>query len=261
MSVAIVASFPWQAILNQARSQPQAAILLSDTRLVIGGAPIRHRVSKQFRLASNLTTTFTTTNLYAITEALFDKAGEPTTKERTSIASVRDVRRLGEHLNCEHIKHGGWSAVLASIFELNATSPTILELMPPDYKPVTRTGVLGIGNDHVINCFKQLAEKRMKEVGGNIIVSTPEQGGCDLMLDLAEAIDEASEPSVALPYQGTVHRVDTTMSDLRAKIRRKSGQWEFLTIDDKDLGGLPSITPRKEPSYTGGCRRSRQILE
>lgn len=74
MSVAIVAQFPWRGVRILGEVIDPFCLIFTDTRVTAGGQALRPDLPKQFCLSKNLIACYTSSNVYALTEALFETA-------------------------------------------------------------------------------------------------------------------------------------------------------------------------------------------
>jgi hypothetical protein len=149
MTVCVVAEFPWLAVKSLAGSQPPAAIVCTDTRVVLKGKEIAVRadnnepywIGKQRTFGDNLIVCYTSANIDVTTAAL------------DRIKSGADVKSLGRSLFRFHRQYGGFTELLTVVWPHDADKPQILEVMPPLYEPRPRSGIVGIGNPQVLERF------------------------------------------------------------------------------------------------------------
>lgn len=205
MSVCIVAEYPWRQIAHLQGLEIPGVVVLSDTRLTAsGGRVLPWIAAKQGPLKRNVFVCYTSSNVGVTL--------------RTLSASVhrRDLRAVGAMLRELHERYGGITELLAVVWKRNF-QPQVLELMPPQYIPRKRTGVVGIGDRAVIEWFTAnlpavdeterqqhfLDEMRARMPG----VTFPEhrfgidQAAMQLVACLHEGITQVGGVTVGLPVQ------------------------------------------------------------
>jgi hypothetical protein len=160
MSVVIIATYPWEDIKAISGNEEPRAWMLSDSRItrvsrITGLSPGPADV-KQVILARNLIAGFASSNVSATRAALKLKEQDPSTRDLNSVASERDLRRLGKLLKAQHDRPrvGGNTLILAALWPRGAKGPLVYELMPPRYVPLRRTGIVGVGVREVLEHFK-----------------------------------------------------------------------------------------------------------
>lgn len=151
MTVVVMAGYPWNAIKPICGREPSEAWLLSDSRVSSAGVGLGDfHTPKQFVLARNMSAAFSSSHVRATVNAFWAKLRDPTTQGPGSTATERDVRRLGRLLRSEHNNLGGLSEVLVTFWPLAGVSPHLYQLMPPDYGPRLRRGIVGVGGDRAV---------------------------------------------------------------------------------------------------------------
>ena len=145
MSVCVVAQYPWPECRALAPHGLAGAVVLSDTRVVQGsGTVLPWLLSKQGLLTPRMVLCYTSSNVYATTQALSETGG------------LRSIKKCGERLKRWHQDFGGVTEALVVVPHRGSTQ--ILELMPPLYQPVPREGIVGIGDADVLAWFQRRFE-------------------------------------------------------------------------------------------------------
>lgn len=268
MSVVIAAKFPWPQKNPLNIDDKPFVVLLSDTRLTITcgktSKPGVVDVPKEFRLAKNLTVAYTSLNLSVITDVLFKKGTEPSSNEITTVASFRDIRRLGELLKAAHEKNGGFSEVIAVFWDPISKTPKLFELMPNSYKPKELDGTVGIGSQEVLDKFGGLCLEdlfyHLKVFNSNGFNKDLGSVYSRLLTNyFYHAIKESTDKTVGLPIQST-KITETAMNPYHLKILKKNAK-EFVELTaDKTKLVLPKHVVRTSP-YVGGSRHAIEILK
>jgi len=158
------------------------------------------------------------------------------------------------------------------VWRANSPVPQLLELMHPDYMPRPRQGIVGIGDSHVLERFKELfpnpppsalqlvesAEliKNHPKLIENLppgairIDSIEKQTIPEIGAALTQAVEETSSDTVGYPLEINSLRKQGLVP-INISIRRKdTGTWERVSADPKDLS-LPSNPPQHSERQTG----------
>ena len=268
MSVGIVATYPWQAILSLGIEGPPCAFIITDSRVSfkVGEkyVPNDHlQLSKQRVFSDNLIICYTSVNLYVTTRAL-DIAENASAKP--------SVKRIGEYLKQEHEQYGGLTELLAVVWQANSPVPQLLELMHPDYVPKPRQGIVGIGDRYVLERFKELFQnpppsalqlvesaelaKNHPKLFENLpsgaiqIDSFEKQTVAEIGAALTQAVEEANSDTVGYPLE--INSLSKQgLVPINISIRRKDiGTWERVSAESKDLS-LPSNPPQHSERQKG----------
>lgn len=258
MSAGIVARFPWQALYLPGLDEQPFAVVISDTRVSAscGGTPYKQLAPKQFRLAKNLMACFTSSNLTATADALLLK-GRDRSNKKTGLATPRDLSRLGSMLRASHLKYGGHSEIVATIWPRGASGPTVVELMPPSYQAREVDGIVGIGSRDVLARFSELYRER--PLANLQYAGIVETAAASLGAAFSQAVEEVGSPSVALPLQvTTVHRHDILARRMDL-VRSGTKSVEPLTAAVDSLA-LPSNRVRVD-QYVGGRLRAERLMK
>lgn len=257
----MVAQYPWASIERQAAKEPPGAIVCTDTRVTQGSKALPWLFCKQRLFAPNILVCYTSSNAPATTLALHKSWG------------ARKVRAIGQCLKEVHDKYGGITEPIAVVWR-KRQPPQILELMPPSYHPTPRFGIVGIGDQGVLQWFKgnfraapdpppalshEDWQALARAVGGPITYEqrsyTIEEAALNVGAALAEGISQAGGPTVALPIQVmTVSRGVVTAHQLTATTDLQN--WESITVDP-DVLKVSAI----KPPVTGQDRRSRSAIQ
>jgi len=168
MTVAVVAKYPWGSVASMAGDETPRVYVLTDSRVSETepwGKPralSEFQIPKQIALAQNLVVCFASSHLFPTKEALHRKLLDPTTRGGQSIATVRDVRRLGELLVEQHKALGGYSQMIAAVWPKTGDAPKVFQLMPPHYVPSEVYGIVGVGEPDVLSRFKALLPEQLE---------------------------------------------------------------------------------------------------
>ncbi|HEX3036972.1 MAG TPA: hypothetical protein VHT73_17935 [Thermodesulfobacteriota bacterium] len=204
---------------------------------------------KQLGFSQNLVACYTSSHLYATIAAL-DK-----------VIETKDVKKIGKSLKEIHAKYGGITELIAVVWRRPNFVPQILEVMPPEYKPKPRTGIMGIGDRRVLQRFKelfredpsdscpieptpQMIENISKAVGYPVTFGSRfpiGQAFAQIAGAFSQAIEEVNSPSVGLPIQITMI-TKTGIYSREALIRRSEGVWGRFTARREELA-LPTNEP------------------
>lgn len=230
------------------QSEPRGVIVCTDTRVT---TPALNRVqgdyAKQGRLAKNVHVCYTSSNLGATNIAL------------TQVKDSWSIADIGEALKTAHEQYGGFTELVAVVCR-GKKAPQILELMPPQYRPVPRKGVIGIGDLEVRRSFPK---NFIEEGRANFVPPSPEELERaarhlgrpvdlryrihDAALNVAQALAEAiriSRPlTVSLPIQLT------TISNREVKwyaiaSSPDSKTWKIISARPQDVR-IPRFRPAK----------------
>jgi len=250
MSVCVVAEYPWSAALPQAQQEPPGVIICSDTRVTAGGGQLLPWMcSKQEPVAKNILVCYTTSsNAAATIRALKD------TPTPWSLAAI------GESLRNTHGRYGGTAELVAAVWR-NARHQ-ILELMPPDFRPLLRRGIVGIGDRQVLEWFRenfvdvpppdaaagfspQALESLSRMIGRPVELPPPRfpigQAALSVAAAFVEGIRVAGGSTVGLPVQVmTVQSGEIRAWGVTATVDQT--QWESVTID-RDHVRVPKAKP------------------
>jgi hypothetical protein len=203
--------------------------------------------SKQRLVAPNILVCYTSSN------------GAATTRALNSCWGARNLKRIGVALKETHNRYGGITELLAVVWRKQLASE-LLELMPPQYAPQPRTGVVGIGDPAVLDWFRlnfratpdpphtlsaEDLEALSRAVGTPVTYNPPpytiDEAALSVGAALSEGIRQAGGFTVGLPIQimtvtlGTVRTFGiTSTSDLQT--------WEDITVDRATLR-LPCAHP------------------
>ena len=282
MSVCIVAGFPWQAIRALGIEGPPCAFVFTDCRVINRYGPIgRVRLAKQRVFSDNLVVCYTSTDVFVTTRALDGIEGAPTTSGRGSISTERDVRRIGEFLKKEHTTYGGFTELIAIVWQKSYPFPQIIAVMPPAYDPKPQHGGVGIGDDQVLRRFKEVLRnpppgvlqvlesgallkrypKLSERLPPGVTLATPSCEGpaeTEIGVALSQAIEEIVSPTVGYPLE--INRVTKQGIISRGmSVRRKAtGSWEKLTPGPGELS-LPSNPPQRS-DRPKGRRKALQLF-
>jgi hypothetical protein len=177
------------------------------------------------------------------------------------------ISRIGVALKETHNRYGGITELLAVAWR-KQRPPQLLELMPPQYSPRPRTGVVGIGDPAVLDWFRlnfratpdppyalspEDLEALSRAVGKPVTYDPPpytiDEAALNVGAALSEGIGQAGGVTVGLPIQimtvtlGTVRTFGiTSTTDVQT--------WEDITVDRATLR-VPSADPpvvAKDPS-------------
>lgn len=257
MSVCVAAEYPWFNIRHLRGLELPGVAVLSDTRVTSSRGTIHPWVAaKQKPLKRSIFVCYTSSNvavtLHALRQAL----------------SRRDVKAIGRSLREAHERYGGVAELLTVVWT-RKLPPQLLELMPPDYAPRRRRGIVGIGDRAVLAWLQEnfpdpslrvaesqdLMEALREASAGKIEVVKPhygiEQAAVSIVAAFSEAIRLAGGQSVGLPVQlavingGTARPVDLHMT-------KDLGSWEEVAVlpHKTNLPNLPlaygevDLTPR-----------------
>jgi len=208
MTACIVSGFPWAAIADVTTAESPGAIICNDTRVTTNRGEADSRAwAKQELVARNIVVCYTSNNLGATATAL------------SRVMGTKGTRNIGIALRNAHSQQGGFTEVLAVVWR-GRHRPQILELMPPNYEPRPRRGVLGIGDADILHEFRKqffdqprpdLLRPFSEEVRARISseIGRPYQGPRYTVHDaagnvaaaLVDAIQICRKPAVALPVQ------------------------------------------------------------
>lgn len=261
MSVAIVAKFPSRGTRLLAEIEPPSVHLLTDTRVSSKSGGKRTvwdiKAPKQYRLSENLIICYTSSHFFPTIKASDQKAKDPSCWHG-AYSTINDIKKMGQIFKDQHDKYGGLSEVLAVIWEKDCEDPKIFELMHPDYKPVLRNGIIGIGQQDVLDRFKELYNQKPFGIVGT-------KGTGDIMSSLIvasafkQAIEEAdSNSTVGLPIQLTVVTKDKMSARKLGILRNGMTEPEPLTIEDDEVA-LPMVE-RVIKRYKGPKRKAFQLI-
>lgn len=263
-----MAQYPWKAASARALGEPPGVIVVTDTRVTVGDRPGTPLYAKQRLQSPNIVVCFTSSHGAATETALRGAYGK------------RSVRAIGEHLREAHLRFGGFTELLAVVWRGDLV-PQILEVMPPTYQPISRTGVVGIGDGGVLSFFKAKAiddpDKRegkttpspemiamMEEQFGYAYTEpafTIDEAATLTAAAVAVGIAEAGGVTVALPLQawtiqrGVVRNVSIAMSNKGDPTRVRS----ITTTSDKV--GRPATASSSIARYSGPQRKAIQLLD
>lgn len=262
MTSCIVAQYPWSAISPIIGSEPPGAIVCTDTRITKrGGIREKGDYAKQGRLTRNMHACYTSSNVSATNLVL------------TRVRNNWTVADVGRALKTAHEEYGGLTELIVVVCRRNE-APQILELMPPVYMPVPRTGVIGIGDPKVRQSFRKYF---IKEGRANYVPPSPEllaritqQFGQiklvsyrihDAAINVAQAVAEAikiEQPStVGLPIQlATIENSGVKWSAIFSSSDSKS--WNKESAGPKDVR-LPRFPLVHVDPYKGPPRTAQQL--
>lgn len=264
MSVCVVAQYPWPGIEKQAAKEHPGAIVCTDTRVTQGSKALPWLFSKQRLFAPNILVCYTSNNAPATTLALNKSWG------------ARKVKTIGETLRSVHDQYGGITELIAVVWR-RRQPPSILELMPPDYRPEPRSGIVGIGDPGSLAWFKEnlrpapeppptLSAKDWdaleRAAGGPLLPYEPppyiiDDAALNVGAAIAAGIDAAGGPTVAWPIQVmTVQDGDVKSHQLTATEDMRN--WETITADSDalKLAAVPPPILRRDQ----GKRSAIQLL-
>lgn len=143
MTACIACEFPWAAISTVSKSEQPGVIICTDTRVTKGkDIVVPGAWAKQEQVARNIVVCYTSSNLAATATAL------------ASVVRTKSVRTIGIALKNVHKRKGGFTELLAVVWRGDGV-PKVLELMPPEYEPRPRRGVLGIGDADILQSFRE----------------------------------------------------------------------------------------------------------
>ena len=266
MSISIVAAYPWAKAVALAKGQPSGVVVCTDTRLTVGDRPGTPIYSKQRLQSPNIVVAFTSSHVQTTELALQRAHGS------------RSVKAIGESLKKQHASFGGFTELIAVVWRSDLV-PRVLELMPPDYRPVSRSGVIGIGDRPALEWFRQFGVEDPEKREGQGTPSqdfvdsvekhfgwrwtpppfTLHEAGALTTATLASAIEHAGGPTVSLPVQcwiiqgGTVEVLPVMRTaDLK--------QWTELTAKQRTLKKLPP-SPRRIGEVQRAARRAVQLFD
>jgi hypothetical protein len=267
LSVCVVAQYPWPRISDLATSEPPGAILCSDTRLsTSSGKAFAAFWSKTEPLGHNIVVSFTSNNAAATVWGL-----EKVKKEWRP-------NRVAESLRTAHSKYGGFSEILA-VVSRKGQAPAILELMPPDYQPKVRHGIVGIGHRGVLDWIRQngsddvppekrwtppaeVVESLARTVGHPVSFRAPsftiEQAAMHVAAPMSEAIRLAGDATVALPLQVV------TVSDGVARTLSITSSADMQTFEDVTIERDKVRLIRPQPPIVApfhGRRKATQLFD
>jgi hypothetical protein len=264
MSVCIVAQYPWSAVRDLADGEPAGAVMCSDTRLT-SSQKIRYPFwSKQEPIGRNIVVCFTSSNAAATVRGL------------GAVKGSWSLRRVGESLLKVHQRYGGCTELLAVVTR-REQAPSILELMPPAYKPRPRRGIVGIGDFAVLSWFHrnfpeygpaelrsqlepEVLEKIANAFGGQYPCKQPslpiEYAVLHIAAVFSEAIRRAGGPTVSLPVQVmTVSRGESRSMDINSTEDFET--WEPLTVE---RAKVRLVRPNPPVTRHAGSKRTASQL-
>lgn len=235
MSVCVAATYPWKQIEDLPWLEAPGVIVCSDTRPSSNGVALAWKFNKQRLVARNILVCYTTSHGSATTLALHRSWG------------TKSVKRIGEELKSVHARLGGLTELIAVVWR-GSNIPQILELMPPDYRPHARSGIVGIGDPGALAWFAEnfRADPRPelerevptddmltaleRQFGHRVDFPPPEYSIDSAALNvgaaLASAIEQVGGATIGLPIQlmvvaaGTVRQVPlVAFADLQKPAR------------------------------------------
>lgn len=248
MTACVVAQFPWTAISNVTKLETRGIIACSDTRLTKNKEPVSGVFSKQGKLPSKHYICLTSSNLYATLSAL------------KKVDKTKNVKKIGNALREIHDKYGDITEMIV-IVSRRFQSAKILELMPPNYKPMHRTGVIGIGDRAVLQSFREnffeqprpdLLQPPLPPEGRRNLERitdmpyTPPRyrindGTLNVIQALSEGIRIANSLTVGLPIQA-VYISNCIVQPVNAHISSDGEIWKQITADRKNVQ-IPHCRP------------------
>lgn len=267
MTTCIVAQFPWAAITNVTQAEPPGVIVCTDTKMTSITGRARPGVwKKQGPLAKNILVCYTSNNVGATISAL------------SQVSESRNVDRVGKALRESHQKHNGFTELIAVVWH-GAQTPQILELMPPDYDPRPRSGIIGIGDNRVLDTFcenffeaprpdlldppsPEVLERLAQHIGQP--VEPPRYTVHDATGNVAGALVEAIQirqpTTVGLPIQVRTISLGRVISKV-LMISPNNGQtWDRVSAHPQETL-VPPFQPGKVDSYNGPRRSARQLFK
>ena len=283
MSVCVVGKYPWQAVREYGIDNPYSVFIVSDSRLVFPDPqiansyrPLPHKMRKQRVLSDNLIVCYTGSNANKTTAAIDRVQRAPTTNGPGSLSTVRDIRRIGEFLRKEH-EAGGFTELIAVIWQRRYPVPQVFEVMPKEYRPKAREGVIGIGDHSVLQRFLdvfrnpppnllQVLEsnellRQLKHPPPGVQTSPeqprPRESGIELFRALRTVMDEGW-PTVGYPLEFK-ELTNKGIEPISAVIRREPGQWDKVTAKRGELTLPLSARVKGEPST--GNRTAVQLAD
>jgi hypothetical protein len=269
MSVCVVATYPWQSISHFRGLGTPGAMVCSDTRLSSNKGPIKFLQSKQRLNAPDLLVCFTSSHLAATTEALKRSWG------------MRNVKKVGQALKDEHRKWGGCTEMLALVWK-GRSKPQLFELMPYKYHPTQRRGIVGIGDNAVLEWMREhfptddpsdsapalspAAIGSLSATVGHPVTFPPPSFSIDeaalrVAMVFSEGITQAGGDTVALPVQvWTVQDGTVRGMGISASARNSVESFEDVTAPHGAAGHYSKLSLAKAPTYAGGSRLAFQLL-
>ena len=252
MSVCVAATYPWKQIEDLPSLEPPGVIVCSDTRPSRDGVALHWRFTKQRLVARNVLVCYTTSH------------GSATTLALQRVWGTKSVKRIGDELRAVHSRLGGITELIAVVWRGRGV-PQILELMPPDYRPEGRSGIVGIGDREALAWFvknfqvdprpelnKQLPTSEIvaaleSQFGGPLELPRPEytldSAALNVGACLASAIEQVGGATIGLPIQlmvvtgGAVRQVPlVAFSDVEKPAQQ-------ITIDHRDAQLPPAQFP------------------
>lgn len=265
MTVAIIAKYPWNEVKAISTDEVSKVFVFTDSRVSYKKQPLpQYQEIKQFTLANNLAVCFASSHLYATDEALQKKSNDPSTSSPDSQASERDVNRLGRMLLEQHETRqlGGFSDVLAALWPRGSTIPKLYQLMPPDYEPAEREGIVGVGNYDVLMKFKGLLPDQFKR---QRLTSDDPQFDRELWkqvmfavhVSFVEALLDTRSSTADVPITGTLLDKEGITPTPQSAVLTSMNQ--LLHVTEFTKPGFDGKERKIEP-YTDGPRNAVQLF-
>lgn len=250
MSVCIIAQYPWRAAEPFTAGEPAGVIVCNDTRVTVGQRTIEVIFPKQFKLARNMAVCYTSSNLYATTQAFAQSFHS------------HDLRKVGRALYKAHKVFGGTTELLG-VVSRRGRIPQVLELMAPKYEPLPRSGILGIGDSGALDWFKgnfnpiyppptpalsTAAMESLQRAAGRPLEFLPSRFRIsDAAVQVAGALHESiirgGGHTVGLPIEVLTFTADGIFRG-RVATLPDGGVWTTITADPSALR-IPPMSPCK----------------
>jgi hypothetical protein len=165
------------------------------------------------------------------------------------------VKRVGQALKEQHDAFGGFTELLA-VVSPGTAAPQVLELMPQDYKPTPRAGIIGIGDGAVLNWITEnfptdpphdaasalspeAIASLMRVVDGPITLPAPsftiDEAALRVTAALSEGIREAGGPTVDLPLQVMTVEAGGLIRAIGIGSTADLETWDDVTAESTDL--------------------------
>jgi hypothetical protein len=267
LTTCIVAQFPWTAIANVTQAEPQGVIVCSDTKMTSITGHARPGVwKKQGPMAKNILVCYTSNNVGATISAL------------GRVSNTRNVERISRSLRDSHQRYNGFTELIAVVWHGDQT-PQILELMPPDYEPTPRSGIIGIGDNRVLDTFREnffeaprpdlrnppspeMLERLAQHIGQP--VEPPRYTVHDASLNVASALVEAIQiqqpTTVRLPIQIRTISLGRVTSHVIMSSSNNGQTWTRESAHPQEVL-VPPFQPGKVDRYNGPRRSARQLFK
>ena len=267
LTTCIVAQFPWAAITNLTQAEPQGVIVCTDTKMTSITGRARPGVwKKQGPMAKNILVCYTSNNVGATVSAL------------SRVSETRNVDRIGKALRESHQRYNGFTELIAVVWHGDQT-PQILELMPPDYEPAPRSGIIGIGDNRVLDTFREnffeaprpdlldppspeVLERLMQYIGQPVEPPryTVHDAAANVASTLVDAIQIRQPITVGLPIQIRTISLGRVISKWMMLSPDNGQTWTRVSAHPQEA--LVPLSPSgKVDRYNGPRRSTRQLFK